>query len=88
MILCASVIHKLMGNLDSGMCMCDRVAKYQYYVLGNTHRSSGNPTHSFGTEEQLLKALAQQNFITVCNDLGCTGKSSPHNGIAGHIRVQ
>jgi hypothetical protein len=55
-------------------------AKYQYYVLGRTHRSSGNPTHSFGTEEQLMVALAQQGYITFCNDAGCSSSTSKSRG--------
>ena len=61
-----------------GKAATSKEAKYQYYVLGRTHRSSGNPTHSFGTEEQLMVALAQQGFITFCNDAGCKSRSKTH----------
>eukprot|EP00854_Cymbomonas_tetramitiformis_P003497 gene3497-4393_t len=50
--------------------------RYQYYTLHNTERGSGNPTHSFGTEELMLKALAYNNFIRYCSDTGCWGKTA------------
>jgi len=48
-------------------------ARYQYYVLHGTQRSSGNPTHSFGAEAALMRALAMDKLITVCNPGGCIG---------------
>ncbi|KAK3263831.1 hypothetical protein CYMTET_27392 [Cymbomonas tetramitiformis] len=55
--------------------------RYQYYTLHNTERGSGNPTHSFGTEELMLKALAYNNFIRYCSDTGCWGKTARGKGI-------
>eukprot|EP00976_Prorocentrum_cordatum_P077869 1182860-Prorocentrum_minimum.AAC.3 len=36
-------------------------------------RRSGNPTHSFGAEAALMRALAMDKLITICNPAGCIG---------------
>eukprot|EP00958_Prasinococcus_capsulatus_P001089 scaffold100_cov357-Prasinococcus_capsulatus_cf.AAC.21 len=37
---------------------------YQYYKLANTHRSKGNPVHSFDAETALVKDLARLKALT------------------------
>ena len=39
---------------------------YQYYRLKQTHRSYGNPVHSFDTEDVIFKTMASDRFITFC----------------------
>ena len=40
---------------------------YQYYRLKRTHRSYGNPVHSFDTEDIMFRTMANDGFITFCN---------------------
>ena len=40
---------------------------YQYYRLKQTHRSYGNPVHSFDTEDIMFRTMANDRVITFCN---------------------
>lgn len=49
---------------------------YQYYQLGATHRKSGNPVHTFETEELLMRTMAKDERIRLCDASGCVGSST------------
>ena len=40
---------------------------YQYYRLKQTHRSYGNPVHSFDTEDIMFRTMAKDGVINFCN---------------------
>jgi hypothetical protein len=40
---------------------------YQYYRLKQTHRSYGNPVHSFDTEDIMFRTMANDGVINFCN---------------------
>ena len=49
---------------------------YQYYQLGTTHRSVGNPVHTFDTEELLMKTMAMDERVRFCAVDGCFGNTT------------
>ena len=49
---------------------------YQYYQLGATHRKSGNPVHTFETEELLMRTMAKDERIKFCDASGCVGSTT------------
>ena len=49
---------------------------YQYYELGATHRSVGNPVHTFDTEEMLMKTMGKDMRVKFCGVGGCFGNTT------------
>ena len=66
----------LYGFGAAGKDSSGRSFPYQYYQLGNTHRTFGNPVHTFDTEELLMKTMAKDQRLTFCGLGGCFGNTT------------
>lgn len=67
--LCKSVTVYGFGDAGRGQ-------PYQYYKLGATHRKAGNPVHTFETEELLMRTMAKDQRLRLCDAEGCVGSTT------------